>query len=64
MSNVLLSQVIQFSGQLYKKSGNAPELLRTVYDTSNSTRPPASGAGNVNQPRVMSQVGRVVQVLT
>jgi len=29
-----------------------------------STRPPASGAGNVNQPRLMSQVGRVVQVLT
>ena len=49
---------------MHKKSANAPELLGTVYDTSNSTKPPASGGGNFNQPRLMSQVGSVVQMLT
>jgi hypothetical protein len=30
-----------------------------VYSTSNSSKSPSSGAGNVSEPRLMSQVGRV-----
>ena len=29
------------------------------YSASNSTKSPTSGAGNVSEPRLMSQVGRV-----
>jgi hypothetical protein len=31
----------------------------TLYCSSNSTKSPASGAGNVSEPRLMSHVGRV-----
>jgi hypothetical protein len=34
------------------------------YRRSNSTKSPASGAGNISQPRLMSQVTRVHEVLS
>jgi len=33
------------------------------YSRMNSTKSPASGAGNVSKPRLMSQVGRVLEVV-
>ena len=35
----------------------------TGYSRSNSTKSPTSGAGNINEPRMMSRVGRVHEVV-
>jgi hypothetical protein len=37
--------------------------LRTTYNRINSTKSPASGAGNFSEPRLMSEVGRMGEVM-
>ena len=39
-------------------------LTLTEYSRSNSTKSPASGAGIVNEPRLMLEVGRVRAALS
>jgi hypothetical protein len=50
--------------QIFRNILNVPQYFEMfTYSRSKSTKSPASGTGNVNKPRLMSQVGKVHKIV-